>query len=141
MLVLNEKLSSNLELGSSRCEVARHKLDNCLQAAFCVQCSHWFLMRDKFVRLGLLDSEFFNHREFRLDRMSRAICFLLSNFNKVVSRSEILHYVWQASETMTVGNVNVLIYELRLLLINQDVEIVSIRGLGYRLERKKKKNN
>lgn len=119
-------------------ETSVHCSDGCLNAAFCVQCQRWTSIQKKFLTLGLLDDRFFDRREFRSDRMCRAVCFLCSNLNVIVSKTDILNYVWQEPKykKVSASNVNVLIFDLRILFERQNVEIVNIRGLGYRLERK-----
>lgn len=119
-------------------EAGIHCSDACLNAAFCVQCQRWTSIQKFFLNSGLLDDNFFNRREFRSDRMCRAVCFLCFNLNLIVSKADILNYVWQEPKhrKVSISNVNVLIYDLRILFERQNVEIVNIRGLGYRLERK-----
>ncbi|MFM5184381.1 helix-turn-helix domain-containing protein [Aeromonas veronii] len=117
-------------------ETIPHQLDNCLHTAFCVHCPHWLLLQKRFINLGLFDDKFFERREFRFERICRAVCFFCSNFNVTVSKDCILSYVWQESKAVSMSNVNVLIYDLRLLFIRQNVEIINIRGQGYRLEAK-----
>ncbi len=122
-------------------ETIPHQLNNCLHAAFCVQCPHLLLLQKQFINLGLLDDKFFERREFRFERICRAVCFLCSNFNVMVSRNDILSYVWQESKVVSISNVNVLIYDLRILFRGQDIDIVNIRGQGYRLENIKHHNS
>lgn len=109
---------------------------DCLCSAFCTQCVHWMSVRHKMISSGLFDVDFFERREFRSDRTHRAICFFCSNFDSVVSKEEIFNYVWHDAKCTSRSNVSVLIYDLRLLLAKQKVEIINVRGVGYIMGRR-----
>ncbi len=106
---------------------------DCLCSAFCTQCVHWVSVRHKMISSGLFDADFFERRDFRSDRTHRAICFFCSNFDLVVSKEEIFDYVWHDAKCTSRSNVSVLIYDLRILLAKQNVEIINVRGIGYRM--------
>lgn len=141
IFVVDGRRTSNQTLPSLGYELIPHQPDSCLHAAFCVQCPHWLLLQKRFINLGLLDDVFFQRREFRFERICRAVCFFCSNFNVTVSKNDILRYVWQESKPVSMSNVNVLIYDLRMLFRGQNIDIVNIRGQGYRLEKIKHHNS
>ncbi|WP_420939896.1 winged helix-turn-helix domain-containing protein [Aeromonas veronii] len=57
-----------------------------------------------------------------------------SNFNLTVSKADIFNYVWPDGRCVSPGSVSVMVYDLRILLSDQNIDIVNVRGVGYRLE-------
>lgn len=73
----------------------------------------------------------------------RVFEFLYRNFGKTVSRLELLRIGWPEQQAV-LGNVNVSIYQLRMILNDTNYIIENIRGVGFKLiylEGNKNENN
>lgn len=60
----------------------------------------------------------------------RMLCAFNSYKNKVLSREFLLDYCW-VGQSKVINNVNVTVSELRMLVKNSPLEIVTIRNKGY----------
>lgn len=111
-----------------------HHMDDCLNVAFCMQCSHWGELKRRLVNQGYCTEDLFERKEFRSNKVHRALCLFCSNFNLTVSKADIFNYVWPDGRCVSPGSVSVMVYDLRILLSDQNIDIVNVRGVGYRLE-------
>lgn len=111
-----------------------HHMDDCLNVAFCMQCSHWRELKRRLVNQGYCTEDLFERKEFRSNKVHRALCLFFSNFNLTVSKADIFNYVWPDGRCVSPGSVSVMVYDLRILLSDQNIDIVNVRGVGYRLE-------
>lgn len=111
-----------------------HHMEDCLRVAFCMQCSHWSELRRRWIKQGYFTESLFERKEFRSNKVHRALCLFCSNFNLTVSKADIFNYVWPDGRSVSPGSVSVMVYDLRILLSGQNVDIVNVRGVGYRLE-------
>ena len=64
----------------------------------------------------------------------RILEFLTKNKGKIVSRDQILNYAWGTDEFITDRSVDVYIANIRKKLGQHGERIVTIRGVGYKLE-------
>ena len=61
---------------------------------------------------------------------------LLSSLERIFSRTQLLDEIWGMDSESLERTVDVHINKLREKLVNSDVAIVSVRGLGYKAEQK-----
>ncbi|MEL3925742.1 helix-turn-helix domain-containing protein [Aeromonas enteropelogenes] len=113
--------------------IGRASKDPCSSMVHCPSCRHWQAIQHAAIDSGKLTASFFNNRQLRYGRISRALCLFLSNPGRAFSREELLAFVWD-DKTVVTGNVAVLIYDLRMLLVGQLVTLKNVRGQGYALE-------
>lgn len=70
---------------------------------------------------------------FRINESNyRMLCALHRNSGMPLSRAFLLKYVWRNGSNVP-NNVNVMVSELRTLLSNSELEIITVRGKGYQL--------
>ncbi|WP_429057093.1 winged helix-turn-helix domain-containing protein [Aeromonas veronii] len=112
----------------------RHDMDDCLRCSFCMQCPHWGEIKQQWVERGYFTETLFERKEFHSNKVHRALCLFCSNFNVTISKKDIFSYVWHNSRCQSPNSVSVMVYDLRILLRGQNVDIVNVRGIGYRLE-------
>lgn len=61
---------------------------------------------------------------------------LLSSKGRIFSRAQLLDEIWGMDSESLERTVDVHINKLREKIVNSDVEIISVRGLGYKAELK-----
>lgn len=109
-------------------------MDNCSKSAFCMQCTHWRESKQRWIRKGYFTESFFERKEFRSNKLHRMLCLFCSNFNVTISQKDIFSYVWYNTRCRSPSSVSVMIYDLRILLSEQNIDVVNVRGVGYRVE-------
>lgn len=99
-----------------------------------------FLCPDAFSSIYLTNDIYLVENYIYIDktphRISSAAFRMLCAFNKfkgkTLSREFLLKYSWGGRHKVA-NNVNVVVSELRMILMNTDIAIITIRGMGYRL--------
>lgn len=108
--------------------------------SFCFDCPH------DYEELQLTESTSVNRTMLTIDDKKlrinesnyRMLCALHNNAGIPLSREFLLEYVWGAKGKVA-NNVNVMVSELRSYLVNSGLEIVTIRGQGYQMLNKSKR--
>lgn len=108
--------------------------------SYCFDCPHEYtelqLTNTTSVNRSLLT---IGERKLRINESNyRMLCALHSHPGVPLSREFLLEYVW-GSKGKVANNVNVMVSELRSYLVNSGLEIVTIRGQGYQMLNKSKR--
>lgn len=106
---------------------------------FCFSCpkNHseiWLTLNTVITRKQL---EFDNKTQVLSELKFRMLCAFHTHKNETLSREFLLRYVWRSKEK-DLNNVNVMISELRTLIKDPELEIVTIRNEGYMMINKTK---
>ncbi|QQX79914.1 winged helix-turn-helix domain-containing protein [Shewanella sp. KX20019] len=67
------------------------------------------------------------------DNVIRLLCILLKNEAKVISKSDIIYYVWP-DQVVGVNSLPVLIHQARTLIKGSHCELITIRCKGYAIK-------
>ena len=67
----------------------------------------------------------------------RMLCAFHQNEGKTLTKEFLLEYVWR-DNSKVLNNVNVVVSEIRTILDERELEIITIRGSGYQLINKTK---
>jgi DNA-binding response OmpR family regulator len=67
----------------------------------------------------------------------RMLCAFHQNEGKTLTKEFLLEYVWR-DNSKVLNNVNVIVSEIRTILDERELEIITIRGSGYQLINKTK---